>query len=706
MTLSPAAVHHGRVRGRYFRENFAQGGIDLAQVVPELVTNADAAIEASGRSRGRIELALGPPDPELVDRWRTELRPLRVPALLDWRHELRCTDDGEGVDAETVDRRLGALGVAPASEDQRGLFGRGLRDVWLAQGGGRIEGVRGERLVESWFFPSGGDDPYAYVHVRDEPATAAARTALGIASTGTRVSVPLAAAPPAAPGRLRTLVARLVQLRPVLEDPAREVCLALPGESVGVVTYPHPEPDPERPLLFDDEVDLAAGVRARIVVRRAAEPFTLGPSRATRRGGLVIRSGRAAHEATLAGHEGRPGARRLYGEVRCEALEHLQRRALDSPRPQVVVRVDRSGLNEHHPVVSQLYAAIDRVLRPIVADEERREGAHLIAPGRAVKARDQQGLRALNDALRAAFETPGRAAFAPGGGASDRPPATGREAAAPPQSQQTPESGPESSRAGPEPEQADGAPPPLRFKRSPIRLHPGETRGTSLLIDPERVAPGTPVALAADPGLSVRAAAAAVPEPGARGYARIAVALRARVSVDPGSRLGVLAEAGDHTADLEVLVVRHHASGWVREIARKEEDAQVEAEFDPESGVVTVYEGRSEFRALERAARRAGIAKRRLREYLPYRMLEVEVAANAVYAWAAEQVLERRLSEERPSAPADYARAVRLEAQVLRHRFHEKLMRAFLDPGVFDGRVRMTEERGAGPVTAQQRLIA
>ena len=68
----------------------------------------------------------------------------------------------------------------------------------------------------------------------------------------------------------------------------------------------------------------------------------------------------------------------------------------------------------------------------------------------------------------------------------------------------------------------------------------------------------------------------------------------------------------------------------MREIARKDEDAQVEAEFDPEGGVVTVYEGRPEFRALERAARRAGIAKRRLREYLPYRMLEVEVAANAV----------------------------------------------------------------------------
>jgi hypothetical protein len=174
------------------------------------------------------------------------------------------------------------------------------------------------------------------------------------------------------------------------------------------------------------------------------------------------------------------------------------------------------------------------------------------------------------------------------------------------------------------------------------------------------------------------------------------VDLRARVSVEPGSLLAVLAEAGEQTTDLEVLVVRHHASGWVREIARKDEDAQVEAEFDPEGGVVTVYEGRPEFRALERAARRAGIAKRRLREYLPYRMLEVEVAANAVYAWAAEQILEHRLAEERPNAPADYPRAVRAESQGLRHRFHGKLMQAFLDPAVFEaGCVSQTSGPGS-----------
>src|ERR671914_222692 len=664
MALQREALRHGRVRGRYFRENFAQGGIDLVQVVPELVTNADAAIAAGGRGHGRIWLSIGPPDPAFLARWRAELRRLRAPALRVWKHEVVCTDDGEGVSAEVVDRRLGALGERPALEDQRGLFGRGLRDVWLAQGAGRIEGVREGRLVETWFFPAAGDEPYAYVHVRDEPAARSARLALGLDGSGARVTVPLAQPRVPPPGRLRTLVSQLVQLRPILEDPQRELWLSIAEESPQLVTYPAPEPDPERPLVFDDHVEVARGIRARIVVRLAAEPFTLGPSRATRRGGLVVRSGRAAHEATLAGHEGRPGARHLYGEVRCDAIERLQRQALDSPRPQVVVRVDRSGLNEPHPVVQRLYAAIDRVLRPIVADEERRAGARLVAPGKEIRARDQQGMRALNDALRSAFESPGTAPVTPGGGPTEQPPV------------ETPER--QSNGAGP----AEHEPPPpaeppalgMRFKQSPLRLHPGERRGTSLMFDPQRVPPGTPVSIEADACLGSRPAGETAPDPSAPPWARLAVDLRARASVEPGSRLSVLAEAGDEAAELEVVVVRHTGSGWVREIARKDEDAPLEAQFDPESGVVTVYEGRREFRALERAARRGGISARRVREYLPYRMLEVEVAANSVYQWAAERIVERRQAElGRTASSADYARAVHLEAQALRHRSHERL---------------------------------
>ena len=60
-----------------------------------------------------------------------------------------------------------------------------------------------------------------------------------------------------------------------------------------------------------------------------------------------------------------------------------------------------------------------------------------------------------------------------------------------------------------------------------------------------------------------------------------------------------------------------------------------------------------------------------MREYLPYRMLEVEAAANAVYHWAAEQIVARRLAGELRNDPVEYAHALRHEAQSLRHRAHD-----------------------------------
>jgi hypothetical protein len=685
VVLPGSAVHVGAVRGRYYRENFAQGGIDLVQIIPELVTNADAAIAASGRARGRIDLRFGAPPAGLLERWREQMRALEVPALLEWRFEVSCTDDGVGVNASTVDRRLGALGELPEhGGGQRGLFGRGLRDVWLAQGAGRIEGARDQRAVESWFFPARGDDPYAFLHVRD----VADRRAVA----GSTVSVPLAVERLPADGRLRTLVSQLVQLRPVLEDPARELSLELPSGAVELVRFPAPAPDSERPVLFDDEVKVTGRVTARVTVRRAAVPLSAGTSRATRLGGLVVCSGRSAHESTFAGQEGLPGTRHLYGEVRCDALEELQRAALDRPRPQVVVKVDRSGLNENHPVVRALYAAIEGVLKPIVAEEERRAGANVIRPGSALRARDQVGLRALNDVLKGAFDQPGKAALQ---GAGETPATTPTGLAADDDA-----ADPDVDRAAtPDADQTDVAEPPpglaaaMRFKQTLVRLHPGERRGVSIVFDPEQILPGTSVHVAVDPGLSIHLHADAVPEPVRGGWSRLDVNLRCRVTAEPGARLSVLAEAAGYTAELVVLVVRHRASGWVREIARKDEDNETDATFDPENGVVTVYEGRREFKALERAARRSGLARNRIREYLPYRMLEVEVAANTVYAWAAHEILARRVAEERPSDPIEYAASVHHQTQALRYRAHDKLMRAFLDDEVFTGQVRIQPER-------------
>ena len=318
-----------------------------------------------------------------------------------------------------------------------------------------------------------------------------------------------------------------------------------------------PSPTPSGRCSSTTRSTVASGrarARHRPAQRAAASP---GMSRATRVGGLVVRSGRAAHESTFASLEGAPGTRPLR-RGRCDALEDLQRDALERPRPQVVVKVDRSGLNENHPVVRALYAALDGVLRPIVAAEERRARraprarraarcarATRSACGRSTTRSRAHSTRRARPASRpAARRRPGRR--------SSRRAPTARRRSAP-------------GAAG-EPAAATAA--PLRFRQSLLRLHPGERRAS-------RCSSTRSGSRRERRSMSWSTRRSGSPLGRHRARARAAAAGRASrrtalpCSADPGSRLSVLAEAGGHVAELVALVVRHRAAaGCARSRAR------------------------------------------------------------------------------------------------------------------------------------------
>ncbi len=403
---------------------------------------------------------------------RARMRSLRSPALLSWVHELRCTDDGEGVDADVIDRRLGALGVEPPTAGQRGLFGRGLRDVWLAQGAGRIEGIRGGRLVESWFFPAPGDEPYAFAHVRDRVATAPDLSALGVTVSGTRVTVPLSAARLPAAARLRALVSQLVQLRPILEDPTRAILLEQPGQTPALVTYPAPEPDVERPPC-------CLTVTCRSPRRSAPESPCVARRSRSRRASRARPGGAGWSSAPVAPRTRRPlpvsrddrvpdTSMARWSAMRsssCSATRSIGRAPSSSSKS--TARGSTSTIRSSSDCTPRWSA----VLRPIVAAEERRAGAHLIGAARAVTARDQVGLRALNDLLKAAFDQPGSAGAQPGTAGQSKPPTQPADSAL----------GAEDDRVSDEFEREPPAPSalvaqPLWFKQSPVRLRPRRER--------------------------------------------------------------------------------------------------------------------------------------------------------------------------------------------------------------------------------------
>ncbi len=121
--LSGPEVHGGAVGSHYFRENFAQGGIDLSQIVPELVTKAMRRSPPAAATADRSSLLRLTPQGSRSDGLsRCALCGCR--RYSSWRFDVRGGDDGVGGNAAAVDRRAGALGELPEHDGaQRGLFG-------------------------------------------------------------------------------------------------------------------------------------------------------------------------------------------------------------------------------------------------------------------------------------------------------------------------------------------------------------------------------------------------------------------------------------------------------------------------------------------------------------------------------------------------------------------------------------------------------
>ena len=189
-------------------------------------TNADAAIAAGGRQRadrGAIRLADSGIPRSLAC---TDAR-LRSRRCARGSIEVSCADDGVGVNARLVDRRLGALRRAPERAASAACSAVAFGTCgWLRERAHR----RGARrtAVESWFFPAAGDDPYAYLHVRDAAATTAdLRSESRCPARGSRCR--LRSRMPARTVADAGLAAR--PARPILEDPYASLWLELPPDT-------------------------------------------------------------------------------------------------------------------------------------------------------------------------------------------------------------------------------------------------------------------------------------------------------------------------------------------------------------------------------------------------------------------------------------------------------------------------------------------
>lgn len=642
---------------RYFVHTAKNSIVGIVQILGEAVSNADEAITRRSMRDGKLD--------------RGEIHVHYTPDGA----ELVIIDSGDGMTASIMEYRLRNVGADPQADAKRAFFHRGIREVFLAMGGGEIASVGRDgdgRMVLSHaiFDPSRGMG----MLTRDRPITRDARTSIGVlAGTGTRVTIPMARFADTKPrefefGAIEAALRDCVQIRPVMMDPNRKILLHYAGEQPRRVKFEYP-----RGVELVDEVELQIGDQpATMWARVAPKPLAGGRSRQTRHYGILVRGDRAAYEVSL-GDKLRmhPAMQRVYGEIRVNGIEDLQREAdrHTDDEHMLVYQPDRSGLNAEHPLVEKIGATIDSVLLPLVSKLEDAGGdTKRVTPD--MRRQLQKLAKLINHMVREEKQI-GDAPDAEGGkraagveGIED-PGDDGTAGSPPPQDAE-----PEAEATGP------SLPDAVRFAQNRLFVDAGQSRKVKVLFADSLVEATVELVHRDDAIVTeARLSDVTVPESG-----ELDLTIEAG-SAEGRHALSVAVKVGDDefVADMAVHVRFPRASGFISQIVPHEIDNPTgSALWDPATGVVTVFTGRREFKDAERSAR---LHKADPWKFPPYRQLVVESVREAALGRAAErraEVLWDDLSAAEQREPMRFHELVSNEFMALDYELRPKLHRTFM----------------------------
>ena len=335
---------------------------DIYDALVELITNADDRYQILGIP-GQIEI-------ELIRR--------RAPGESS---TLRVRDFADGMSMEAMSQKIGRTGGRVSGMEQglavRGTNSRGAKDI-AALGKVTFESIPGDGRVHVCEV----SEYFDFKLYKPTKATKVERKRLGILEgTGTVVTIELNASrriPSSA--NLKKNLRLLVPLRDILKDPGREITLKDGAKRRAVI---------EPPVLvgrdrLKEVIDVPgyAGARAKLTIRRTSEQLERENPR-FRRGGILIKSRHAVHEATLFDKdlETDPHALRFFGRLVCNHIDDLwnqfdqrveARAGSDPSNPMPVLDPSRrSGLTRPHPFVKALFAEVLKRLRPLIEVERR-----------------------------------------------------------------------------------------------------------------------------------------------------------------------------------------------------------------------------------------------------------------------------------------------------------------------------------------------
>lgn len=652
---SDAQFHPLEYGDRYFVHTAKNSIVGVVQILGEAISNADEAITRRASRDGKLDRG------EINVRYKPDTT------------ELSITDNGDGMTASIMEYRLRNVGANPQTDARRAFFHRGIREVFLAMGGGEILSV-GRDGDGKMVFSHAIFDPERGMAIitRDRPITRDVRFDIGIPTgTGTRVVVPMARFADAKPreyefGAIESALRECVQVRAVMMDANRRVQLHYATEPVKRVRFEYPH---ALDLIPTTEIQVD-GEPATLWACVAPKALPGGRSRQTRLYGILVRGERAAYEVCL-GDKLRmhPAMQRVFGELQVNGIEELQRQADQEGSSALVYQPDRSGLNAEHPLVEAIYSALDETLLPLVSALEGQPEAKRVSPD--MRRQLQKLAKLINHAVRTEKQI-GDAPDAEGGkraiGSESLDDETSDDDTAPSLPPQ--DADPMDGATGPDPADA------VRFAQNRLFVDAGQRREVKVMFSDALVGADVELAHSDDEIITdARLSDGTVPESGVLDLTIEAGAAEGR------HPLSVTATVGEDsfTAEMAVHVRFPRASGFISQIVPSEIDNPTgSALWDPATGVVTVFTGRREFKDAERSAR---LHKAEPWKFPPYRQLVVESVREAALTRAAErraEVLWDDLSAAEQREPMRFHELVSGEFQALDYELRPKLHRTFM----------------------------
>jgi len=355
---------------RYWRRN-AQAAIqNVNDALVELITNADDRYVHLAE-RGQFT------KPGLVE-IEVERKRKGSPSMV------RVRDFADGMTDEVMSEKLARVGnrVSGMAEGVpvRGTYSRGAKDIAVL-GGVTFESIGQDNRYHKCGISARGQ----FTLCPSRVVTKAHRKELGIPEgTGTLVTLAVDQAFKVPQHEtLRSNLRDLVPLRDIFSSPDRRVVLRDLNKGRENVIEFHP-PEGKKRLSERLAVPGYEKADAKLVIYRASQRLERGSPK-LRIGGILIRSRRAIHEATLFAPELEqdPHAAWFFGKLTCEYIDVLSNDLDDreeeglepssaNPRP-VVDPARRSGLDRDHPFVKALFKEVLKRLRPLVEEERKRE---------------------------------------------------------------------------------------------------------------------------------------------------------------------------------------------------------------------------------------------------------------------------------------------------------------------------------------------